>query len=335
MFSLIITIISIALVTALAVATLYYGGNSFTQAGSSAQASTVINQAQQLMGAMEMFRIQQGRWPNSLAELSPQYLRTLPSLQAAADPQMVVGAVAQQVPATWEMPAPGVPTIELSTSVTVSLCREVNTKTRGDDGILRQAHVTLAAQCYGASEENLKVVVTKNGESLLGALPSEDVTTAPLPPPTEEGPWLVSPGEAKRPGGSGGPSAPEPSALRVYFDQGEVPSGESLGTFVYGPNSVGSSWLVVVSNDGDEPIPLTASSFAISGFNWTLGYGYAFENGCSQILSGSRVLEASNYCTIRVNLPALYTNVGASEFPGTLTVEGAVLNFSVDAVYQE
>jgi hypothetical protein len=51
MFSLIITIISIALVAALALATIYYGGSAFRQGGDAALAAQYINEGQQLSGA--------------------------------------------------------------------------------------------------------------------------------------------------------------------------------------------------------------------------------------------------------------------------------------------
>ncbi|ADC73336.1 hypothetical protein TK90_2852 (plasmid) [Thioalkalivibrio sp. K90mix] len=57
MFSLIITIISIALVAALAVATLYYGGSAFTEGTTQANASGVINQAQQVGGGATLFTV--------------------------------------------------------------------------------------------------------------------------------------------------------------------------------------------------------------------------------------------------------------------------------------
>jgi hypothetical protein len=46
MFLLIITIIAIALVVALALATLYYGGDAFNKGSAEANASKVINQGQ-------------------------------------------------------------------------------------------------------------------------------------------------------------------------------------------------------------------------------------------------------------------------------------------------
>jgi len=55
MFSLIITIISIALVAALALATLYYGGSAFSQGSAKANASSIIEQAQQIAGANTLY----------------------------------------------------------------------------------------------------------------------------------------------------------------------------------------------------------------------------------------------------------------------------------------
>jgi hypothetical protein len=55
MFSLIITIISIALVAALAVATLYYGGQQFSQGTAKANADQLITAAQQIAGANTLF----------------------------------------------------------------------------------------------------------------------------------------------------------------------------------------------------------------------------------------------------------------------------------------
>jgi hypothetical protein len=54
MFSLIITIISIALVAALALATIYYGGSAFNRGSDTAKASQIINEGQQINGAAQM-----------------------------------------------------------------------------------------------------------------------------------------------------------------------------------------------------------------------------------------------------------------------------------------
>jgi len=54
MFSLIITVISIALVAALAVASVYYGGPALSKGTSRAAAATVVSQGQQISGAATM-----------------------------------------------------------------------------------------------------------------------------------------------------------------------------------------------------------------------------------------------------------------------------------------
>ena len=55
MFSLIVTIISIALVAALAVASIYYGGAAFTQGSAKANASALVAEAQQIAGANDLY----------------------------------------------------------------------------------------------------------------------------------------------------------------------------------------------------------------------------------------------------------------------------------------
>jgi hypothetical protein len=54
MFSLIISIISIALVAALAAATVYFGGAAFNKGSAGADASTFINAGQQVAGAFTL-----------------------------------------------------------------------------------------------------------------------------------------------------------------------------------------------------------------------------------------------------------------------------------------
>lgn len=60
MFSLIISIIAIALVVALAGASLYYGGDAFSQGSARAQASTFVNQGQQVAAAHTLYKNDEG-----------------------------------------------------------------------------------------------------------------------------------------------------------------------------------------------------------------------------------------------------------------------------------
>jgi type II secretory pathway pseudopilin PulG len=81
MFNLIVTIISIALVAVLAIATIYYGGSAFSKQGSEAETARLLNSAAHLKGAIEMYRTDHaGTPPASLeTDLTPHYLKSLPS----------------------------------------------------------------------------------------------------------------------------------------------------------------------------------------------------------------------------------------------------------------
>ena len=79
MFSLIITIISIALVAALAVATIYYGGSAFSSGSAKAVAATIVSNAQQVTGANVLYaNDNSGAYASSIATLVPTYLASQP-----------------------------------------------------------------------------------------------------------------------------------------------------------------------------------------------------------------------------------------------------------------
>lgn len=69
MFSLIISIVSIALVVALAAATMHYGGDALTQGRTSAEASSYVTAAQQIGGAAVMHISTNGTVPADVATL--------------------------------------------------------------------------------------------------------------------------------------------------------------------------------------------------------------------------------------------------------------------------
>jgi len=87
MFNLIITIISIALVVAMAAAAVYYGGEAFTNGTAKANAATLVTQAQQLNGAITMFKNDNGgSAPASVGDLTygGEYLQSAPIPGSAA-----------------------------------------------------------------------------------------------------------------------------------------------------------------------------------------------------------------------------------------------------------
>lgn len=84
MFSLIITIISIALVAALALATIYYGGSAFNKGSAEARASQLINEGQQLNGAVALAKADFASGENdtqvaTVGDLDPEYLAQIPT----------------------------------------------------------------------------------------------------------------------------------------------------------------------------------------------------------------------------------------------------------------
>lgn len=80
MFSLIIAVISIALVALLAVATFFYGGDSFLRANAEAEAARYINESQQISAAIRVFQADNnGTLPGDIeGDLVGYYLKNLP-----------------------------------------------------------------------------------------------------------------------------------------------------------------------------------------------------------------------------------------------------------------
>ena len=85
MFSMIITIISIALVAALALATLYYGAQYYNDGQAKASATKTLQQGNQITGALELYKADKGALPTGTSDdiknalLSNQYLTSWPA----------------------------------------------------------------------------------------------------------------------------------------------------------------------------------------------------------------------------------------------------------------
>ena len=107
MFSLIITIISIALVAALALATIYYGGTAFNKGSAEAKASQLINEGQQINGAKAMMAADTAAGTVGTKTFNPDYLA--------------------QSPAGWTIPATATGTATVTAS-SADVCQAVNAK---------------------------------------------------------------------------------------------------------------------------------------------------------------------------------------------------------------
>lgn len=93
MFSLVIVIVSIALVAALALATLYYGGSSLNKGSGTADAAQLINTGQQISSALLL------RDTDVVAGALPSGTVTLASLEA--------GGYLRQPPQGWSVGCSG------------------------------------------------------------------------------------------------------------------------------------------------------------------------------------------------------------------------------------
>jgi len=83
MFNLIVAVISIALIAAMAAASIFYGGAAFGSGTAQAQASTPINNGQQISGAQQLYMIDNsGNRVNNIDVLTPTYLQALPTAPA-------------------------------------------------------------------------------------------------------------------------------------------------------------------------------------------------------------------------------------------------------------
>jgi hypothetical protein len=164
MFSLIITIIAIALVAALALATLYYGGPIFNEGADRAQAAKLSAQGQQIMGAMELYRAEKGVYPQSLNDLvADEYLKSIPVAQAE-EAKALASAFAAST--TWTLSSPGQPVIVLK-PVSLATCKAYNQANVGMSGVLQQAHSTKLKQCVGTNVNNLMIIQPKAAADLI------------------------------------------------------------------------------------------------------------------------------------------------------------------------
>jgi hypothetical protein len=99
MFNLIVAVISIALIAAMAAASIFYGGEAFSESTAKAQAATLVNNGQQIGGAQVLHKISNsGNLETAIGNLVLEgYLQALPTPPASA--------VATGV--NWELQAAG------------------------------------------------------------------------------------------------------------------------------------------------------------------------------------------------------------------------------------
>jgi alpha-tubulin suppressor-like RCC1 family protein len=310
-FSLIITIISIALVAALAIATIYYGGNIVKQGKARAHAATVSTQGQQIMGAAQLFRSTHGRWPTDLNELvTAKLLKSIPTAPDLADAQDVYGVKhAFAATPTWETITPGQPYYWIHNAVASPVCQEVNQLSRGDNGIHQAAIPSLAVQCFGLPMGRHTVVIGLPGNT--ATRPLEEVleeADPSLPTDPTGGGWVTPPS------GDG-----LPPLSRYLVDFGLVTVGDSVTQSVTLTNRSASP--VTVSNISGLPAEVVraTSGAGVCGPN---GFTLAPGGSCSISLTYSPLSAGPLLNTITVN----------SNYPSRPAIDFAIGGTAVDAL---
>lgn len=108
MFNLIVAVISIALIAAMAAASIFYGGSAFGSGTAQAQASTLINNGQQIGGAQQLYMIDNSGNRNATNDMTAanglvaeDYLQAVPT-----PPANSTGADATDI-GTWLVSADG------------------------------------------------------------------------------------------------------------------------------------------------------------------------------------------------------------------------------------
>lgn len=305
MFSLIIVIISIALVAALALATLYFGGSAATRGNAKSVATQAITQSTQLLGAAELYYADKGEWPTDIPEMvSKGYLKSQPQLMATRGADgYAPSAYAAQTAMEWTMPVAKQPTFVLSGSVSTEVCQELNQLARGDNGILGKAYTTFKTQCFGEIG-SLVTIVSKNPYQIKTVIPDEKVDEGPIPDPDGDG-WTVKPGGKVQPsGGTGGPTPPAPLRAGVIGISQNPISLPNIEVNTLGATATS----VTVTNLGN-----TAHTFELTYFMGPSMSAVVYPVCTSQMVTDSTLMLApGETCTISVQY--------LQKVPGTYSV---------------
>jgi len=319
MFSLIITIISVALVAILAIAALYYGGSSFNDGTVKAQAAQLIVEGQQIEGAVTIFYSDNERYPTDLNELvSSGYLTSIPDgTVAMLTPSSGVALAAS---AGWVTPTSGQPTYEISAPVTDAVCEAVNQTSLGSNGIPAQAYASYSTQCYySATAQADLVVVTLSGTGtstgLANSLPPIDVAPPSAVAPWAGGPisgWQVPPSVPSNGSGPGSTS----SSSTGGSDSSSSGSTASSAT----PVSSGLTWSQLSVNLGTVATGQTSNPVTVSlvnnstttidlyNTNWNTPPDLSVSYGCSEFLAPGQS------CPMQLSLNALTPGPASGDF---------------------
>lgn len=217
MYSLIITLVAIALVALLALATLYYGADAFFKNSISAEVATLIDQGSQVSGAYQL---------RSVVATN----KTIP-LVAGLVPEKYLTAVPVFKDVAWRNLVANDTTLWVPESTSEDTCKAFNLKLNKKDGIPKYPIKEWSKQCYGDgaaskyhilwngnSTEDISAVVAEavsNGKDTKDhEVPPDLIIDGGLPslpgdPPVNGNEWTVVPTDEDNPNGNNNGSGPD------------------------------------------------------------------------------------------------------------------------------
>ena len=350
MFSLIITLVSIALVIALACAVLYYGSNS-REATIKATAATLINQASQINAAGAMATTQGGSWPAYVT--GPAFGQPFVNSMPVPPKNAYVDGSALPAATDWTyfLNDGSSHHFVLKNKIAAAVCMAVN-KSQGLIGIPAAWDGASPTQCFGpgvangagalaytfffqafdaTSAQNTAAVNQAIAEAGAGAsagyprlCPDATTITSGLCPDTA----VVTPSTPSTPAT---PSTPEPPevAAPVGFGVTVTPGEWNLGTVGIGKTAVKTFTL---RNDGTENIWVYTWVDSNSNFKHPRGCDDELLAGATctltmQFDAGTTPGEIVDVLNIEVDAPRDYT---IKQYPLTATAEERTVSATVN-----
>lgn len=292
MASLLLAIVSIAVVVLAAMASIFYGGDIYQDANERVQAVSLVQQGQQLLGAAELFQTEHRRWPVSLQELEQNgHLKRMSHAAGLSESFAMYG---------WTMATPGIPVFVHGT-VKVGTCQEVNRLSMSLDAIPTAARATVSTQCIGKSTDQLLVIASRSHADLRvaadsgGSISPDDIWPAALPYPDQPQYWLVQPPEVTTAAADPNDDlSTQQTAVATPQRPAQLSVSDLSISFRDTATHTDATRTLVLANSGDLPLTIdnpialtTAEPFSLS------------RNTCGA------ALQAGQYCSLEIRFSPL------------------------------
>lgn len=182
MFSLIITLVSIALVVALIAATMYYGSDTLSRGQAVANAAAIISGGEQVVAAIQTHYATTGRYPETLDELlTGNYLTSFPAV-ASAGFALVSSAHAAPVDGVGDwLYDRATPHLAYIGQMDMDTCAEVNNQVNGHRVVLNRIDPDPRAQCVAKGAQAPVVVFRHPGDKDFEGWDDHPRIPAPIP----------------------------------------------------------------------------------------------------------------------------------------------------------